>query len=94
MEAGDHTRTELKQARERRGYTQEALATDCDCHATTISHIERGREQPSVELLAKLSFRLKVSPTRMLVMLKVWPPNSGSSLTQLHKKRVRRRRRQ
>lgn len=92
MEPVDTIRSELIQTRKQKGYTQASLALACDCDATTICHIERGRVQPSVELLAKLSEKLALTPTELLSMLNVWPPHRNGSAV-LHEPRERRRRR-
>jgi transcriptional regulator with XRE-family HTH domain len=56
----------VRDARNKAGMTQEALAERCQCDATTISHIECDRELPSLRLFAKLSRELKMSPTKLL----------------------------
>jgi transcriptional regulator with XRE-family HTH domain len=61
----------VRDIRKRRGFTQEVLAEKCGCHATTISHIERGREHPSLELFGQMARELKVTPTRLLGVLNV-----------------------
>lgn len=56
----------LRTLRERKRWSQAALAERCHCHPTTISQMEAHRMVPSLELFARLSRALKVSPTRLL----------------------------
>jgi transcriptional regulator with XRE-family HTH domain len=83
----------VRDARERLSFTQEELAERCGCHATTISHIERGREQPSLELFAHMARELKITPTRLLTLLRKPSIKRGStSVTDIVKERERRER--
>lgn len=50
----------LKRAREKRGMTQEQLAHKVGVHLVTISRIETGTRQPSMDLLQRLAKALKV----------------------------------
>ncbi len=84
----------VRDRRERVGFTQAELAQRCGCHATTISHIERGREQPSLELFARMADELKISPTKLLDLLNVRSvKRAAASVTDLQKERERRLRR-
>jgi transcriptional regulator with XRE-family HTH domain len=65
----------VRDARIRVGLTQEVLAERCGCHATTISHIEKGREKPSLELFARMRWELKVPADKLLRLLNM--PSSG-----------------
>lgn len=56
----------LRKLRKRKRWTQEALAERCGCHPTTISQIEAHRMLPSLELFARLTRVLKVSPKKLL----------------------------
>ena len=51
----------LQQARHRRKLTQAALAQKVGVHKITISRLERGDRQPSMDLLQKLAKALKVT---------------------------------
>ena len=46
--------TNLRQAREKRGLSQSALAALCGIAATSISHFEAGRRKPSYDNMAVL----------------------------------------
>lgn len=59
----------VRELRERLDLTQAALAERCGCHPTTVSQIELARMLPSLELFARLSHVLKVSPSRLLKSL-------------------------
>jgi len=48
----------IRQLRERTDYTQERLAWDCDIAKGYLSHVEAGRNLPSVAVLATLAARL------------------------------------
>jgi DNA-binding XRE family transcriptional regulator len=93
MESAVTIRVELKQARKRAGFTLKTLALECECHPSTICHIERGREQPSIELFARLAQKLELTPTKLLAMLNVWPPRGNGSVVSLQRQRERRQRR-
>jgi transcriptional regulator with XRE-family HTH domain len=91
----------VRDRRERVGLTQAELAEKCGCHATTISQIESGRIHPSLPLFARMAPALKVSASKLLVLLNVRcgiartgpAPQSSSSITDLQKERERRQRR-
>lgn len=77
--------------------TQRELGERCGRDATTISHIERGREHPSIEVFAHLVRELKVPAAKLLAILDVLnkPPGprvaSTDSVTDLRKERERRK---
>lgn len=50
----------MRQLRERRGLSIEALAGDADMHMTYLSGIERGRHNPSWDKLTSLAGALDV----------------------------------
>lgn len=79
----------LKERRKRFGITQKELAETCGCHPTTISHIERERELPSLPLFARMAEELKVSPTKLLTLLNVRVEKTAGA----QKERERRSRR-
>ena len=56
----------IKEARERKGLTQEQLGEICDCGLKHISAVEKGRRSPSIKLLIKLSLALDVSVDYLL----------------------------
>ncbi len=57
---------QVRSARNLRGKTQKKLAKAASCSRETISHIERGRLTPSVDLLCRLADALKVSVACLL----------------------------
>ncbi len=56
----------LQAEREARGWTQEQLAEQAGLHWTTIGKIERGRQLPSLALLALLAAALESSVTELV----------------------------
>ena len=52
--------TRVKQARERQFFTQKDLALRTGLRKSAISHIETGRNAPSVESLCRIAFVLGV----------------------------------
>ena len=74
----------IKSLRENRGWTQEVLAERMDISTHYISSIERGKENPTFDMLMKFSDALKVemwelfdfgheaSPRELKEMLKVF----------------------
>jgi transcriptional regulator with XRE-family HTH domain len=50
----------LQEARKRRHLTQAALAAKIGVHKITISRLERGDRQPSMDMLQRLAKALKV----------------------------------
>jgi transcriptional regulator with XRE-family HTH domain len=50
----------VKQLRHRRGYTQEQLAERMEINAKYLSSIERGGENPTLDLLIRLAHGLQV----------------------------------
>ena len=64
---GDRVR-ELRQAR---GWTsQEAFANDIGLDRTYISGIERGRRNPTLDIIVKIADGLDVAPAELLSMIK------------------------
>lgn len=51
----------VREARERRGFTQEQLSEECSLSASHIGHIERGTRTPSLETVFAISCTLGVS---------------------------------
>jgi transcriptional regulator with XRE-family HTH domain len=58
--------TNLRQARERLGLTQEQVAERSGVHATEVSRIEAGKRDPKVTTLQRLAAALEVPPGRLL----------------------------
>jgi XRE family transcriptional regulator, fatty acid utilization regulator len=58
--------TNLREARERLGLTQEQVAERCGVHATEVSRIEGGKRDPKVSTLERLAKAVEVKPARLL----------------------------
>lgn len=58
--------TNLREARERLGLTQEQVAERSGVHATEVSRIEGGKRDPQVSTLLRLAKAVGVSPGRLL----------------------------
>lgn len=56
----------IRQARERRQISQEALAAEAGLHRTYISLLERGQRNPSLSVILQLAAALKVSSPELL----------------------------
>lgn len=58
--------TNLRQARERLGLTQEQVAQRSGVHATEVSRIEGGKRDPQVSTVLRLAKALEIEPGRLL----------------------------
>jgi transcriptional regulator with XRE-family HTH domain len=58
--------TNLREARERLGLTQEQVAERSGVHATEVSRIEGGKRDPKVSTLERLAEAVEVKPGRLL----------------------------
>lgn len=56
----------LREARKRRGLSQEALALESGVDRTFVSQIERGVRQPSLTTVFRLSEVLKLKPSLII----------------------------
>jgi transcriptional regulator with XRE-family HTH domain len=56
----------VKQQRQKRGLSQEALAHDADIHRTHIGFIERGERSPSVDVATKVANALGLSLSKLI----------------------------
>jgi transcriptional regulator with XRE-family HTH domain len=56
----------LKESRKRAGLSQEALALECKIDRTYISLLERGKRQPTLNMLFKISKVLNVPAHKMV----------------------------
>jgi transcriptional regulator with XRE-family HTH domain len=54
----------LREIREQRGLTVEALAVLAGCHKSTVSRLERGLIEPSPQTVVSLARALGISATR------------------------------
>ena len=58
--------TNLREARERLGLTQEQVAERSGVHATEVSRIEGGKRDPKVSTVIRLAGALEVRPGQLL----------------------------
>jgi transcriptional regulator with XRE-family HTH domain len=58
--------TNLREARERLGLTQEQVSERSGVHATEVSRIEGGKRDPKVSTLERLAEAVEVKPGRLL----------------------------
>jgi transcriptional regulator with XRE-family HTH domain len=58
--------TNLREARERLGLTQEDVALRSGVHATEVSRIEAGKRDPKVSTLERLAKAVEVKPGRLI----------------------------
>jgi transcriptional regulator with XRE-family HTH domain len=58
--------TNLREARERLGLTQEQVAERSGVHATEVSRIEAGKRDPQVSTVKKLAAAVELAPGRLL----------------------------
>ena len=58
----------LKELREAKGVSQEALAHSIKSHATHISRLENGHKQPTLTTLFKIADKLNVDPEKLISM--------------------------
>lgn len=56
----------MRKQREKRGWSQEELAFECNLHRTYISGVERGVRNPTVVVLQKIADALGVSASKLL----------------------------
>lgn len=56
----------LKRYRREAGFSQEALAFECDIHRTYVSGVERGIRNPTITILSKLARPLNIPVARLL----------------------------
>lgn len=56
----------LRDARKRRGLTQEQVAERSGVHPTEVSRIEAGKRDPRVSTLLRLAHAVEVQPGRLL----------------------------
>ena len=67
----------IRRLRERRGYTQEQLASLARMHVTFLSGIERGLENPSLQRLRDLARALGVRVGKLFAF-ECCPPSQGA----------------
>lgn len=58
--------TNLREARERLGLTQEQVAQRSGVHTTEVSRIETGKRDPRVSTMLRLAVAIEVKPGQLL----------------------------
>lgn len=58
--------THIRQLREKKGLSQQALADDCDIKKTQIGRIERAEINTTVKTLVKIANALDIQPKELL----------------------------
>ena len=66
MDWGRIVGTNVRRLRVERKLTQEQLAHDAEIDLTYLGGIERGRRNPSIEVLGRLAHSLGVHPAKLL----------------------------
>jgi len=67
MDWGKIVGANIRRLREAKGLTQEQLAGEADIAMRHLGRIERGEDNPAVEMLGKLAEVLGVGPDEMFV---------------------------
>ena len=57
----------VRRLRVERGLTQEQLAHDAEIDLTYLGGIERGRRNPTIEVLGRIALALKCHPSALLI---------------------------
>ena len=65
MEPRDRFAVNLRQARLKKGISQEELGFRCELHRTEISLLERGGREPRLGTIVKLAGALGTTPQRL-----------------------------
>lgn len=55
----------IRRFRERKGWSQEDLASAASLHRTYVSGIERGKRNPTIKIVLKLAEALEVPPSAL-----------------------------
>ncbi|MBM4220913.1 MAG: helix-turn-helix transcriptional regulator [Gammaproteobacteria bacterium] len=65
----------LRELRQKAGYSQEALALECDLDRTFISMLERGVRGASLDTVFSIARALDTTPSKLVSMVeKIAPP--------------------
>lgn len=73
----------IKEIRAKTGMTQEELAEKCDINSKYLSNIERGKENPTLNTIIKLSQSLGVEPYDLFTCLDSQDPAKAKALIKL-----------
>jgi transcriptional regulator with XRE-family HTH domain len=63
----------IRELRDDRGMSQEALSLNANIHRTYIAQLESGIRNPSLEMTAKLALALGVDLSELMAGLQSWP---------------------
>ncbi|MEQ1726100.1 MAG: helix-turn-helix transcriptional regulator [Sphingopyxis sp.] len=66
MDIRERLAKNLRQLRQKKGWSQEAFADEAGLHRTYISDLERGARNPTISVVDKLAAALGVTPGRLL----------------------------
>jgi transcriptional regulator with XRE-family HTH domain len=66
----------LRQARLKKGISQQELGSRCELHRTEISLLERGGREPRLGTIVKLAGALDTSPGKLCAGI-AWLPSTG-----------------
>ena len=66
MDVNDRLALNLRRLRQARDWSQEELAHQADIHRTYVSDLERGRRNPSIEIVERLAKGLDVKLGELL----------------------------
>jgi len=78
----------IREARDRRGVTQEALATLVSLSRTSLTNIERGRQKVQLHTLCGLAAALEVTPGLFLPKDVLELPKAVGSHSKSHQRQV------
>jgi transcriptional regulator with XRE-family HTH domain len=78
----------IREAREERGVTQEALATLVSLSRTSLTNIERGRQKVQLHTLCRLAAALDVTPGLFLPKEVAESPEEVRSHSKSHQRQV------
>jgi transcriptional regulator with XRE-family HTH domain len=66
MDIRERLAKNLRQLRQKKGWSQEAFADEASLHRTYVSDLERGARNPTISVVDKLATALGVTPGRLL----------------------------
>lgn len=66
MDIRERLAKNLRQLRQDKGWSQEAIADEAGLHRTYVSDLERAARNPTISVVEKLATALHVSPGRLL----------------------------
>ena len=76
MDPRERFAVNLRQARLKKGISQEELGFRCELHRTEVSLLERGGREPRLGTIVKLAGALGTTPDRLCAGI-AWQPSPG-----------------